>query len=89
MSSTRKEAVTRCGWCKKGCHVNRDLLFLVEVLEVSATVRVILVDFTRTIRFINSPVIKSSFSERVWFWLDTERHHSNISQGRYDNYIGY
>jgi hypothetical protein len=42
MSSTRKEAVTRCGWCKKGCHVNRDLLFLVEVLDGSSTVSVIL-----------------------------------------------
>jgi hypothetical protein len=52
MNRNRKEDVTKRGWCKKGRHVNRDLLFVVEVLEGSSTVRVILVDFTRTIRCI-------------------------------------
>ncbi len=35
----------RCGWCKKGWHVNRALLFVFDVLEDSRTVSVILVDF--------------------------------------------
>ena len=41
----QQEAVPSCGWCKKGWHVNRALLFVVEVLEGSGTVSVILVNF--------------------------------------------